>query len=93
MGHDTYLCAVKEVAYMRKNAFNPQNGRIYEVLKCQQFNGGVSGRGHIHLLEKEDILEALELARELKYKEEEEFLMRAMGSMKDETKYFLLKFY
>lgn len=73
MGHDIYAYKREKVAYYRASAFNVNNGRIYAALKCQQYNGGVSGTGEYCMFDREIIEQALEACKLQNWDDEKEF--------------------
>lgn len=66
MGHDIsgYLRAdtehSNEIAYLRRNAFNPLNGTIYKALQCEEHNCGWSGCGTEREFTHADLVAALQ---------------------------------
>lgn len=92
MGHDITAYKKSQVAYYRKNAFNPTNHRLYEVLNCKQFNGGVSGLGHSREFNKEELQEAYNKAFELGYEEEVEFLGTVLKADLQENEFLEIYF-
>lgn len=63
MGHDIYgykpSDTKKEVAYLRRGAFNPLKHTIYDALDCHECNGGVSGNGSEKEFTKDELIIAL----------------------------------
>lgn len=92
MGHDTTAYNIEKVAFMRKNAFNSTNGRIYELLDCEFFNGGVSGLGYYFEFEFSQIKKAYDSAIELHYEEEQEFLKTIIDKNETSNRSILIRF-
>ncbi len=86
MGHDIsgYLRAdsghSKEIAYLRRGAFNPLKDTIYEALQCQEQNCGCSGWGGEREFTKEQLTAALARVPEGEdYDPEREFLRKCIA--------------
>ena len=86
MGHDIsgYLRADSEhnneIAYLRRGAFNPLNGTIYEALQCQEQNCGCSGCGDEREFTQEQLTAALARVPDGEdYEPEREFLRKCIA--------------
>jgi hypothetical protein len=86
MGHDIsgYLRAdtghSEEIAYLRRGAFNPLKGTIYEALQCEELNCGCSGCGNEQEFTQEQLTEALARVPEGEdYEPEREFLCKCLA--------------
>lgn len=58
MGHDITAYKVKEVAHNRRNAFNMNKEILYQALKCEDLNAGVSGCGNYRSFDLGELLNA-----------------------------------
>lgn len=70
----------KEIAYLRRGAFDPRKGAIYEALECQENNCGCSDCGTEREFTREQLTAAL--ARVPKgegYEPEREFLRKCIA--------------
>ena len=88
MGHDIKAYRFKddedEVAYLRRSAFDDRNGQIYELLNCQDYNGGVSGNGSEREFTRDEIAAAIVKAvTDEKYNRELDFLTDCMLNMEE----------
>jgi hypothetical protein len=87
MGHDIYakIAEIKkdEIAYLRKNTGDSDNGTIYKLLDCEDCNGGVSGNGRYKLFSKEQIKEAIEKGQDsIVLKDNLVFLRKCLKGLK-----------
>lgn len=82
MGHDINVCKGDvQIAYYRANAFNPDARRIYKVLNCENYDGGVSGLGGSEWFSKEQILDAFTFCDTLNWERERDFFAKIRDNM------------
>ena len=66
MGHDIHAYRAEdkttdpeEIAYLRRNIGDPYSNTIYQILNCEELNGGWSGVGEDRVFSRSELLNAL----------------------------------
>lgn len=59
MGHDIFAYETKQISYLRRNAFDELNDKIYLALDALDYYAGVSGDGGLNFFYKDQLEEAL----------------------------------
>lgn len=98
MGHDIYghrpSDTENEIAYLRRSAFDNNNGAIYRALNCPHQNGGVSGMGGEETFTIDEILYGIKkLADKKENAREIKFLADILLNLDENEDSTIIKFY